>query len=82
MSDVVPNEDIDSETQALAEKIAAKLPLAIRAGKAMFYRQLAMPLDKAYELAGETMACNMDSEEAREGFDAFLEKRKPTWQGR
>lgn len=82
VSDVVPTEDIENETQALAEKIAAKLPLAIRAGKAMFYRQLEMPLDKAYELAGETMACNMDSEEAREGFDAFLEKRQPSWKGR
>jgi enoyl-CoA hydratase/carnithine racemase len=69
-------------TQALAEKIAAKSPLAIRMGKAMFYQQLNMDLDKAYDFAADTMACNMDSEDAREGIDAFIGKRKPTWRGR
>jgi len=75
-------EDLESETRALAENIAAKSPLAIRTGKAMFYTQLNMALDKAYEFAGDTMACNMDSEDAREGFDAFLEKRSPGWRGK
>ncbi len=75
-------ENIETETQILAEKIAAKSPLAIKMGKRMFYQQLNMDLGKAYEFAGETMACNMDSEDAREGIDAFIEKRKPTWQGR
>ena len=75
-------ENVDAETQTLAEKIAAKSPLAIKMGKRMFYQQLNMSLEKAYDFAGETMACNMDSEDAREGIDAFIEKRKPTWQGR
>ena len=75
-------EDVEAETRALAEKIAAKSPLAIKMGKRMFYQQLNMGLGKAYEFAGDTMACNMDSEDAREGIDAFIEKRKPTWQGR
>lgn len=74
-------EDVDSETQALAEKIAAKSPHAIKLGKRMFYQQLNMGLDKAYDFAGDTMACNMDSEDAREGIDAFIGKRKPTWRG-
>jgi len=75
-------ETLESEVQALAEKIAAKSPLAIRMGKKMFYQQINMGLDKAYDFAGDTMACNMDSEDAREGVDAFIEKRKPTWTGR
>ncbi|MCP4492290.1 MAG: enoyl-CoA hydratase [Gammaproteobacteria bacterium] len=74
--------DLTAETQALAEKIAAKSSLAIKMGKRMFYQQLNLGLDKAYHLAGETMTCNMDSEDAREGIDAFIEKRKPVWQGR
>lgn len=73
--------ELEAETAALAEKIAAKSPLAIRMGKAMFYQQLNMGLDKAYDFAGDTMACNMDSEDAREGIDAFIEKRKPVWRG-
>ena len=74
-------EDIEAETQMLAEKIASKSPLAIQMGKPMFYKQLNMGLDKAYEFAGDTMACNMDSEDAREGIDAFIQKRKPNWRG-
>ncbi len=66
---------LEAETRALAEKIAAKSPLAIKMGKRMFYRQLNMGLADAYDFAGDTMACNMDSEDAREGIDAFIEKR-------
>jgi len=51
-------------------------------GKQLFYRQLEMGLEGAYQLAAETMACNMLTEDAREGIDAFIEKRKPTWKGR
>ena len=74
-------EDLEAETQQLAENIASKSPLAIQLGKSMFYKQLNMGLDKAYEFAGDTMACNMDSADAREGIDAFIEKRKPNWRG-
>jgi len=81
LNTVTSVEEIDAETQALAEKIAAKSPHAIKLGKRMFYQQLNLGLDKAYDIAGDTMACNMDSEDAREGIDAFIGKRKPTWRG-
>jgi enoyl-CoA hydratase/carnithine racemase len=51
-------------------------------GKQMFYRQLEMGLDAAYQMAAETMACNMMTEDAAEGIDAFIAKRKPAWKGR
>jgi enoyl-CoA hydratase/carnithine racemase len=82
LNTVTTVDDVEAITQALAEKIAAKSPLAVKMGKAMFYQQLNMDLDKAYDFAGDTMACNMDSEDAREGIDAFIGKRKPTWRGR
>jgi enoyl-CoA hydratase/carnithine racemase len=79
---VVPAERLRAATCELAEKIAAKAPRAIRLGKKMFYEQLPLPLADAYEFAAERMACNMDSDDAREGIDAFIQKRKPVFKGK
>jgi len=81
VNEVVPAAELEQVTSALAQKIIAKSALAIRLGKDMFYRQLPMDLSDAYAYAAERMACNMDSHDAREGIDAFIQKRKPKWQG-
>ncbi|KAI5913518.1 enoyl-CoA hydratase [Thauera sp. 2A1] len=78
---VVPLEALDGEVERLCASIVAKSPVAIRMGKQMFYRQLEMGLDAAYQMASETMACNMMSEDAAEGIDAFMAKRQPQWKG-
>ena len=82
VNEVVAADELEAATHALAQKIVAKSAHAIAIGKDMFYRQLPMDLSAAYEYASERMACNMDSEDAREGIDAFIEKRKPEWKGR
>jgi len=41
-----------------------------------------MPLQEAYRFAGDVMAKDMMSEDAREGINAFVEKRKPVWRDR
>ena len=82
VNEVVPAEDLDDAVASLAQKITGKSPLAVSLGKKMFYRQVNMDLSAAYQFAGERMTCNMDSEDAREGIDAFIEKRKPAWTGR
>ena len=79
---VVPPEQLDAEINKLTDSILAKTPVAIKLGKQAFYRQLEMGLEAAYELASETMACNMMAEDAQEGIDAFVAKRKPQWKGR
>ena len=79
---VAAPEQLDAEIKKLTNSILAKTPVAIKAGKQMFYRQLEMGLDEAYELASEVMACNMMAEDAQEGIDAFVAKRKPQWKGR
>ena len=49
----------------------------------LFYRQLENgPGATPTTLASETMACNMMAEDAQEGIDAFVAKRKPQWKGR
>lgn len=75
----VPDEQLDLATQQLIDSICAKSPTAVRTGKAMFYKQAAMPLEQAYAYAGQVMACNMMSPDAGEGIDAFMQKRKPEW---
>ena len=82
LNQVVADEQLDSAVSAMADKICAKSPLALRIGKELFYKQINMPLEEAYGYAGERMACNMDSADAREGIDAFFQKRAPQWRGR
>ncbi|HEX8963490.1 MAG TPA: enoyl-CoA hydratase [Rhodocyclaceae bacterium] len=79
---VVPLDQLDGEVRKLTDSICAKSAVAVSMGKQLFYRQLEMGLDGAYQLASETMACNMMSEDAAEGIDAFMQKRKAEWKGR
>jgi len=76
---VVPADQLDAEVDRLAASILAKPHVAIAMGKELFYRQLETGIDAAYQLAGQTMACNMIDDVAQEGVQAFMEKRKPTW---
>jgi len=82
VNSVVPADQLDAEVGRLTNSICAKSSAAISMGKQLFYRQLEMGLDAAYQLASETMACNMMCEDAGEGIDAFMAKRKPEWKGR
>lgn len=76
---VVPLDQLDAEVERLARAIVTKPQVAIAMGKGMFYKQLEMGIEAAYQLAGQTMACNMVDEVAQEGVDAFMNKRRPHW---
>lgn len=70
---------LETETRALAERVASKLSAAVRIGKRAFYEQLEMPLSQAYAHTGAVMVANMARDDTAEGIDAFLEKRAPNW---
>jgi enoyl-CoA hydratase/carnithine racemase len=79
---VVPSSLVMDEAISLAQRIASKSPATVKIGKQAFYRQLEMGLAEAYVEAAGVMVENMLYADAREGIDAFIEKRAPTWQGR
>lgn len=72
---IVPAAELDGAVDALARSIAAKSPAAVAAGKRLFYRQVEMGVEAAYQLASETMACNMMNQDAMQGIDAFINRR-------
>ena len=76
---VVTPEALDSEIEQMLEAILAKPREAIAMGKALFYQQRETGFAAAYQLAGQTMACNMVHPVAQEGVQAFIDKRKPQW---
>ena len=71
--------ELDDMLETLIQKILAKPPVALAMGKELFYMQLETGIEKAYEYAAQTMACNMMDNSALEGVQAFIEKRKPNW---
>jgi enoyl-CoA hydratase/carnithine racemase len=79
---VVPLADLDAAVQSLADSVLAKSAAAVSLGKQIFYQQLELGLEAAYQQAGQVMACNMMTEDAAEGLDAFIQKRPPVWKGR
>ncbi|MHA1570947.1 MAG: enoyl-CoA hydratase [Alphaproteobacteria bacterium] len=79
---VVPADRLDAAVDELAASIKSKSRVSVASGKRMFYEQLNMPLREAYRFAGDVMAKDMMSEDAAEGINAFVEKRKPVWRNR
>jgi len=76
---VVPLEDLEKETMALANKLAEKSPLALQMGKEAFYGMSDLEYGKALAYSNEVFAALCMTEDANEGVDAFLTKRKPEW---
>lgn len=76
---VAPPEQLQETARALADTLRSKPREALALGKALFYRQLEERLGEAYEDATRTIAGNMDTDIAREGVDAFFDKRSPRW---
>tara|TARA_B100001057_G_scaffold20368_1_gene18792 strand:- start:2650 stop:3423 length:774 start_codon:yes stop_codon:yes gene_type:complete len=82
INDFFPKQKLNSEVFKIAKKIASKSNLTIKIGKQAFYKQLEMPLKKAYSYTSRMMTLNMMSLDAKEGISAFIEKRKPKWKNK
>ncbi len=82
VSRVVPHDELEETTRELAEKIATKSPAALNVGKRAFYGTMDMELDKALEHAASLRATTLQTDDLKEGTEAFLENREPDWKGR
>jgi len=82
INDHFPISRLENEVLNLAKKIASKSNLTIKIGKKAFYKQLEMPLNRAYNYTSKVMTENAMYLDAQEGISAFLEKRKPNWKNK
>ena len=82
INDYYPISELEVEVLKLAGKIASKSNLTVKIGKKAFYKQLEMPLKKAYRYTSSVMTKNMMAADAHEGISAFLEKRNPNWKNK
>jgi enoyl-CoA hydratase/carnithine racemase len=78
---VVPAEELDSATRALACQIAEASSFTVALGKEAYYAQIDLDQPKAYAYAKEVMTMNSLAHDAQEGISAFLEKRVACWSG-
>ncbi len=79
---VVSKSKLNKEVLKIAKIISRKSFESILIGKIAFYKQLEMPINKAYNYTSLVMTKNMSKKDAKEGINAFIEKRKPVWNKR
>ncbi len=80
--ELVPADRAREEVQALAETIASRAPLGVRWIKEVIDRGLDAPLATALQLEGESAGHTFGTRDRTEGMRAFLERRKPTFEGK
>jgi 2-(1,2-epoxy-1,2-dihydrophenyl)acetyl-CoA isomerase len=78
---VVPHAELMAETLALAEKIAAQPPHALRLGKALLRQGREASYEAILEMSASAQALSHLTQDHLEGVSAHLEKRKPTFRG-
>lgn len=75
------NEPVMAAAMEMARKIAEKGPLAIENAKVAIKEGMDLPLYEGLELEAEMFSELFDTEDQKEGMDAFIEKRKPLFKG-
>jgi enoyl-CoA hydratase len=79
---VVPVQGYLDEALKLADEIARRAPLAVRAAKKMINQSYELPLSEALAEEKQAFYDLFASEDQKEGMQAFMEKRKPEWRGK
>ncbi|MGA7923103.1 MAG: enoyl-CoA hydratase-related protein [Thermoplasmata archaeon] len=79
---VLPSETARVDAQQIAHTIAERAPLGVQWAKSVIRRGMDASLDTALRLEGESAGHTFGTSDRTEGMSAFLEKRKPKFEGR
>lgn len=82
VGEVVARGDLDARTQAIAERLAERGPLALQYAKEAIVRGLDMPLEQALRFETDLTVILQTTEDRAEGVRAFLEKRRAKFKGK
>jgi enoyl-CoA hydratase/carnithine racemase len=77
---IVPKDELETEARRWAEELAQKSPLALQIAKRAFYHAEDMDYEKQFAYMNEAFARLCSTADAKEGVQAFFEKRRPLWQ--
>jgi enoyl-CoA hydratase len=82
VSEIVPDADVEKRAIDMARQIAALSPLAIQQAKEVVLRGMDAALDAGLALETKAIQLLFSSQDQKEGMAAFIEKRKPKFQGK
>jgi len=77
---IVPKDELETEARRWAQELAQKSPLALQIAKRAFYHAEDMDYEKQFAYMNEAFARLCSTADAKEGVQAFFEKRRPVWQ--
>ncbi len=76
---LVPKDELEAQARQWAQELAAKSPIAVQIAKSAFYTAEDMDYGKQFAYMNEAFARLCTADDAKEGVQAFFEKRKPVW---
>jgi enoyl-CoA hydratase/carnithine racemase len=82
VSEVVPDPEVEGRALDLARQLAALPPLALQLAKEAVLAGMEAPLSSALALEAKSLQILFSSQDQKEGMRAFIEKRKPKFEGR
>lgn len=82
VSEVVPDAEVEGRAIDLARQLAALPPLAVQLAKEAVIAGMDAPLTSALALEAKSLQILFSSHDQKEGMRAFIEKRKPKFEGR